>query len=527
MKSRALKSKFNRGFSLFEVLTTVSLLSVATTVGVVAINKTGEKAEDAKLRRQVTTLNAAIQTYEVSGGSLEGTATADGVINKLKTAAANAEQMAGPSESLVDLRLASVNLPTHQAGSSIPRAIWNPEIRRFVYAKSGANGVAEFILTDEAIPANAQTEVRNLSTEYASTDDWVWDYTDQDVSATGGASSEDSVSSTFGEIPTNSSDPQSTGGVAQLAPPIFTVPGGDYPYLEFVELEIGLENPNPFGSSTGMYYSQDGGPWTRYVDPFVIMEGTYIRAYAVTGDPLSYSDSEDSTQNYAVIWQTFTGGTRGDWTSATGPETAVVEAGRSGGNNGGGNNYDTVDSTNPNTILFQDPSGTIDDEIGYGESAGGAWVGWGTLDGETTTSSLTFTGNSFRDIDAEVLFSIGSLTFTNGSALEGTEIWDADLAMSIDFSTPNIQERFDFNHGIATTTTSGDSTTNSDSVYIDTNADYFQTRLNGVDYALQLEFGTFSGEDGYATLDEFHVFEGSTATAEVFGIFVAVENIQP
>ena len=80
MKTHPRHSKLKRGFSLTEVLTTVGLLSVLTTIGLVAMNKHYETAGDTKLRQQVKSLNAAIQTYEISGGSLEGTTTANAVI---------------------------------------------------------------------------------------------------------------------------------------------------------------------------------------------------------------------------------------------------------------------------------------------------------------------------------------------------------------------------------------------------------------------------------------------------------------
>ena len=92
---------------------------------------------------------------------------------------------------------------------------------------------------------------------------------------------------------------------------------------------------------------------------------------------------------------------------------------------------------------------------------------------------------------------------------------------------PETNESFVFDLSLENTRNYGvDADADADYVRIDTPQSTFSTDLDGVTYALGLQFG-YEGPDGFATVDEFHVHEGSSATATVYGVFVAVEDPEP
>ena len=206
MKTPSSLPKRPIGYALTNLLAPLAVFSIFAVVGVIAVNKQGDAARELELREQIKSLNSAIQTYKSRGGSLDGASTPAEVIAKIKAVVLSQHDLeSGSGEPLIDLRLALVSLPADQVGTSKPRAIWNQTLRRFEYAESGADGIAEFIFTDAAIPTTStQTDPGELSAILGGEEvKWSWEEPDQSESESGAE-----------EVP-------------QLAPPIFTVPGGN------------------------------------------------------------------------------------------------------------------------------------------------------------------------------------------------------------------------------------------------------------------------------------------------------------
>src|SRR5689334_7043683 len=99
-------------FSLLEMLMTVAVISMMIAVAMFAISGLRRAAEETKLHRDVASINNAIRTYMVNGGSfskseLDNPGT---VLAKLKKRASpnSAREIAGLRESMIDSRLTFV-----------------------------------------------------------------------------------------------------------------------------------------------------------------------------------------------------------------------------------------------------------------------------------------------------------------------------------------------------------------------------------------------------------------------------------
>src|SRR5690606_33607483 len=117
-------------FSLIEIIVVVAAIGVLAGVGMVVVTQIKERSREAKLASDVAVLNRAIRAYQASGGSLEGTASPDEVLAKLKTAVKGdaAKQLVGFRGMVIDDRLS----PVMAKGSSGKQlAVWDAAENRF------------------------------------------------------------------------------------------------------------------------------------------------------------------------------------------------------------------------------------------------------------------------------------------------------------------------------------------------------------------------------------------------------------
>ncbi len=149
---------------------------------------------------------------------------------------------------------------------------------------------------------------------------------------------------------------------------------------------------------------------------------------------------------------------------------------------------------------------------------------WGT---SNAPSSLTFTGDLFST-ETDDIFSIGTLSYFNGSIQYNTHAEDVDLNITLSFSTPSgIEQDFMYNLGLINTINYSDPYASADYVYLsNTVPDTFFT-ANGVNYTLEfLGFGKIVGS-GFTTIDNFHVLENCRASAELFGRITEHTDTEP
>ena len=268
-------------------------MAILSGVAIVAVTNTRESARVSKLESDVATINAAIQVYTISGGSLPTSPAGPQVIlDKLKTRAdaTTGPTVAGLRGNVVDLRLI-VDPEAPDTGQ--PRALWNGTTKRFVIATTGSNGAKNFLLDDAAAATAPVTEAR-VSTVKTGDGNWVWDYTDVAATARGGPGSGPGTSTApSGTTPT----PPMT---LQLDPPDFSQAGGPVPLINF-DLSLTLSNPNPPGTSQ-IFYSVNGGGMSRYDGQTLTTNpGMSVSAYAVTSDLDHWTNSNVSANTYTAV----------------------------------------------------------------------------------------------------------------------------------------------------------------------------------------------------------------------------------
>jgi hypothetical protein len=134
-------------------------------------------------------------------------------------------------------------------------------------------------------------------------------------------------------------------------------------------------------------------------------------------------------------------------------------------------------------------------------------------------SSLQFTGTLFSGL-FEAEFSFGTLSYFNGTIAGGTEANSVDLLTTLAFTLPpGITQDFSFLFQLINTPNTTDPAASADIVQLGTAFDPTSSFTGGgTEYFLQFtRFGNV-GPGGFITgVDEFHVLEGQTASAQVFG----------
>lgn len=233
--------------SYIQMIATVAVVGVISGVAMMKMIKVNDVAEEQRLGNQVASLNSAVKIYVSSGGSLENLTSAQSVVDKMKTMAANSEKIAGFGGTFVDPRLRVVEQSDEEAAvTGELRVIWDAANQSFRIADSGQKGIKEFEIDSTATPATIITEERETMFELSATNEsqgaWVWDF-DTETSASASA-----IVTTAGGDPNLDIDP-SVGNYTkqQLLQPSLDPPPGTFPLNEFgvSGLEVVVFNPNP------------------------------------------------------------------------------------------------------------------------------------------------------------------------------------------------------------------------------------------------------------------------------------------
>ena len=146
---------------------------------------------------------------------------------------------------------------------------------------------------------------------------------------------------------------------------------------------------------------------------------------------------------------------------------------------------------------------------------------WGT--GRTLLSnSLRFDGASFAGVvPPNQTFTLGTLTYFNGTVLNGTEASSVDLRVTLDLTSPvDLSQNFNFDFKLLNTYNVGSATQNADSVFLTSLPTTILT-IDGIDYSLKMNFGSVTGS-GFSQIDKFSVLERGTASATLIGTISAM-----
>ncbi|GMR04420.1 MAG: hypothetical protein BMS9Abin23_0317 [Thermodesulfobacteriota bacterium] len=142
---------------------------------------------------------------------------------------------------------------------------------------------------------------------------------------------------------------------------------------------------------------------------------------------------------------------------------------------------------------------------------------WGTGAHGGPSSSLNFTGNTIAT-DFNTLFSFGTLNYFNGTIYSGTQADNVDLLISLNLTSPTgLSENFNYSLNLINTLNVGVPAIDADYVVFPTVFPGTSFTLGDTEYTLAFSgFGSITS-GGFASMNEFHVYEGSTASAELIG----------
>ncbi|MDG2124719.1 MAG: choice-of-anchor K domain-containing protein, partial [Verrucomicrobiales bacterium] len=177
---------------------------------------------------------------------------------------------------------------------------------------------------------------------------------------------------------------------------------------------------------------------------------------------------------------------------------------------------------------FSNPTGDQNLVTSLGSGQTSNEFGWGSpASGFATGNYLRFDGANFEDVPTDVTFLLGMLEYYNSTTYLGTNATGVEFDLEVSIVNPNIDVPFDFDFSLLSTPNYSYQTAdqNADYVWIgDLNSD-FSAWMEGVEFGLALQFGEVL-ENGFATIDTFHVHEGATAQGFLFGELF-VKQLEP
>ena len=313
------------GFSLTEMLVTVSVIGVLGAVAYAGVSGWKAGAEDRRMMKDVATLNAALEVYKLSGGEdhVESISTWKDALVRLRSSAAQdlasvtdagytgpadadvsvKKAIVGLKDSMIDVRLAGDEMDTAEQGSTDKRIAWDDANDRFhITEVAGTPGAKRLFMSDVAQPTT--TEVRRTSLSYSTNDNtnWVWDYTN----GTGtNARGESRVTGNPRNVP-NTGSPSDSPGRNTLAPTRY-VPDPSIPLtlVEFADGTFTIELTDTTEADFGdiMFESTTDGTasgFELYEGSLELEPGTDYRSLVVSTEPDYYVNSDIREATYEV-----------------------------------------------------------------------------------------------------------------------------------------------------------------------------------------------------------------------------------
>ncbi len=493
-------------------MVTIAIIAAIAAIAVnVMSSNLRQNVRDTKLQADVTLLNQMVALYVGDGGSLSGVTSEQAVLDHLKRARPSSEatRQAGVSTGrFIDVRLTakmgSGTLPTGQQY----RAAWDTASQRFRLQSTSSSGVDEFYFDSSLTSAAFPQDTRQVSQkQFNNNNGWVW-------GSTSAASPANYVSPALvGLTPTNagfnpsSSVPSATGSgtgsgtgtgtgsgggtgtgtgsgspAVPLPAPLMTPAGGTFAYSAFPSTVTISSNGAPTGQSTLMYQI-DGGTWTAYSTPVTVSSGMTVVAQNVAGSS-SVTNSPSTAQSYYQLVSEFDGSGAGSWTNPV----------------GGANLVDTVTPGDPTTTFAH---GNTRLDLGNGQ-----YIDAGVQ------NTLSYTKNNFTGVQAGTPFTLGTLVMLNGTTFNNSEASSVTLHINLTLTNPPLTAAIDVPLGLISTPNSSDRLASADIVQLNNPAP-FSTTINGVSYTLQLSWVSLDPSAGVVQGNQFLVFEGASAQAQL------------
>ena len=136
---------------------------------------------------------------------------------------------------------------------------------------------------------------------------------------------------------------------------------------------------------------------------------------------------------------------------------------------------------------------------------------WGKKTYGGKTNTVKFEGIGFVTHPDEV-FTVGKLIYYNGDTKIGTNATSVDLVIALEFENGSIAN-FAVPMGLISTVNDKSRIDNADILRIPHSQFNNVVNIGGKSYMVELSFG--EATDGHTTVDQFHVFEGFEASAEL------------
>ncbi len=376
-----------------------------------------------------------------------------------------------------------------------------------------------------------------------------------------------------------------------LTPPQFSIAGGAFPVTSF-NLPLALLNPNPAGSSD-LYYSVNFGNWNLYTGPISVAPGAVVAAQAVPASGQYTSSARvDQTytalptglippvitpsapefglftnrdltititiadQNSPSIsrieyriggdpWQPYASPftlSRNAYPSGTLVQARAVPV----------NPLYLASSATLRTLgvelakingaaagSFSNPSGQVDMITNLAAGASSDYFAWGrdylnygesVADGVVLAKSwLDYDGMTFNTVPLGERFALGSLSYFNGTILEGSSADAVSFAVNLNLGISGLSANTTFNFDFELVNVINNNDPNNlwadaDFVRLASPVASQNVTVGGIEFQLKLEFGETT-TNGFASFNEFHVLEHKSATTRLYGTRVEVGSL--
>jgi hypothetical protein len=274
-----------------------------------------------------------------------------------------------------------------------------------------------------------------------------------------------------------------------LAQPVFVPWGTSFPYASFpASITIG-GGVSP--SDGRLEYKKNGGGWINYDGSAIsIVSGDSFAARNVSLKPSEYITSYTSSSAYFRLTQGFTGSSTGTWGNATG---------------------------GPN-LLSDFENGTASSTFKHGDTK--LDLGGGEFLDAGTENVLTFTQKPFDTITPNIWFTLGDMVMLNGTTFNQSEADGVTLSVNLNVSNPPQVGVVHVNLGLISTENTSDRTASADIVELRNPNTDFTVTVDGVTYRLELEWKTLDPGAGVVQGNQFLIYEGSSAQAQLRARFV-------
>ncbi|MES2594670.1 MAG: choice-of-anchor K domain-containing protein [Verrucomicrobiota bacterium] len=523
--ARVAKSRSCGGFSLVEILTLIAIMGVLSTVTVMMLGNQTVRVKETKLNSDVASLNQLVAAYLADGGTLKGLTNAQAVLDKMKRTRVDLEvkrqHTGATSGRLVDTRL-KARTTTAASRDGSERARWNTQKQRFEMTASGGSAVTEFYFDESLRNVDFGYDTTRAASrlKYNKDKGWVWGDT---TTATGLAYSPPGTNNGTGilnpfnpdeDLPTppptdpgggsggdpgggsgGGGDPGGGGSTttpATLPRPGISPAGGTYSFASFPPSLTFSPNGAPGGSASRLEYRRNGGSWTPYDgSPLSVISPDVVEARNVALDTTNFKTSSINKANYYRLTSGFTGNSTGTWGNASGGSALVIDT---------QNGVDKSTFKHGNTKL----------DLGNGEF----------LDAGTE-NVLSFARKPFETIIPNTWFALGEMVMLNGTTFYSSEAEGVTLSINLNLTEPAQTGVVHINLGLISTENTSDRTASADIVELRNPNTDFSVDIDGVTYRLELGWATLDPGAGISQGNQFLIYEGASARAELRARFVS------